>query len=476
MKRPFERRLERIHQIRNSQTRAYDFEDFLADLFRSSGFDVFKNPPTARPRQTDLMAIRDEKCFLIEAKWVKAKIGVPEIDEIRSRLRRTTQGVVGCIFSMSDYRTDACNAVTIDRAQEIILFSPDEIWGIVRGDSLRELVQRKREELTLNGKVWFLPKPRHDTRRRDDLFPDSYLAIRHEERTMHHFSCEASQIDDVLFAYEIPSVCWGPLSQNGVGVHISLQTKELSEFFRFVELVHSELGLSSQGSWSIRQMERSWHGFGFNDFCREALRWRKRYRDAKLSFTHHSEDLHYFDSCRGGLVLFSARQRVLHSPSSLHDCRIEIHQVGVPLDMAPFQRICQKADDPFAAFVPFGQPQLRTIRLSRKIWVEPVSLILNHYGPKPLVCGLVVKNPFVGKSIPREIRDDELLSELCSREMITFNLLDWHDLEDTANGYFMDRIEAMQIQDISIFRCVGTWDKLKCRPRPPIVSRVRFAC
>jgi hypothetical protein len=83
------------------------------------------------PVNLTLMAVRDEKHFLIEAKWKKSKMGSTEIDDLRVRLKRTPQTVIGCIFSMSAFRSEAITEIKSDRSKEILVFSADELWGIV---------------------------------------------------------------------------------------------------------------------------------------------------------------------------------------------------------------------------------------------------------------------------------------------------------------------------------------------------------
>src|ERR1700677_2543419 len=127
-----ERFLEKISQISNAHHRGYKFQDLLRTLFNESRFEVDTNPATAKPRQSDLFASQDDKEYLIEAKWQKKKITSGDIDDLRVRLNRTPSGVVGCLFSMSDFTKNAIDAVESDKQRIILLFCPDEVRGLVR--------------------------------------------------------------------------------------------------------------------------------------------------------------------------------------------------------------------------------------------------------------------------------------------------------------------------------------------------------
>jgi hypothetical protein len=141
----------------NHHKRGTDFQRLLCRLLVQNGFDVWPNARSAAPRQTDIVARKRERHFLVEAKWMSKKIHSPEIDDLRNRLIRTPHDFVGCVFSMSDYAETATTQVTENRQREILLFDAYEISLLFNEkEKLDELIDRKRDALRLNADVWFL--------------------------------------------------------------------------------------------------------------------------------------------------------------------------------------------------------------------------------------------------------------------------------------------------------------------------------
>lgn len=75
--------LAELDKLRNPHRLGALFEPFVAQILEEEGYSVSRNPKTAQPRQTDLVAIREEQTFLIEAKWLRKKqwhvLGTPKV-------------------------------------------------------------------------------------------------------------------------------------------------------------------------------------------------------------------------------------------------------------------------------------------------------------------------------------------------------------------------------------------------------------
>jgi hypothetical protein len=145
---------ERLLESEDAAGRGPAFEKVLGERLTADGFTVHFNPKTARPRQTDLLAIHESEHFLIEAKWRKRSIDVADVDSLRMRLNRLPSDIVGCIFNMSDYGSGAIEQVESDRTREILLFNAAEINSIFADRlDVHELIRRKRETLRIEGQV-----------------------------------------------------------------------------------------------------------------------------------------------------------------------------------------------------------------------------------------------------------------------------------------------------------------------------------
>ena len=469
MKTSVQQKFEEISQIRDAQSRGFKFQEMLRTLLEESRFEVIVNPAMARPRQTDLFACRDEKDYLIEAKWQKRKISSADIDALRSRLGRVPTGVFGCIFSMSPFTECAIEAVENDRRTPILLFGPGEITTIVdRPSDIPILFKQKRKVLTSQGKTWFLNQKTKRAAQDLSHFPAPSRSIFKTGSQLSYWTNPTDDISELLFAESIPDINWGVMNSNGVGINIALSEKTQFEIKHFLALVHNQLGFSSEGSFTIRQLDCYWHGYGIENFLCQIARWRERYREAKLQRIHHSEDLHYFDSCETGYCLFSARQTVNHGGREWLDmCELEVHLAGIPVNTAPFLRVCEESSHTKHFFSPFISEISDTVHLKKPICIEPVAQVITTFGPDDRsVTGLIAKNPFKDKNlIPTGNLKYSLFRSLSAPEHIICQLSDWHDPADKIDKYRLKRIEATPIGQIFVYRCVGTWDNMIDRGR-----------
>jgi hypothetical protein len=90
---PLRAKLDDLSEATDPHRRGKAFEQIVAEIFTRAGFDVVGNPGAAYPRQTDVYASDQRDGYLIEAKWASDRIGSPEVDEMRSRLRRQPRSV-----------------------------------------------------------------------------------------------------------------------------------------------------------------------------------------------------------------------------------------------------------------------------------------------------------------------------------------------------------------------------------------------
>lgn len=459
--------LEAIARIRDHQSRGFKFQEALRRMLIISRFEVVSNPGVARPRQTDLFASRDDRDYLIEAKWQSKAITSADVDDLRARLRRGPHGLIGCIFSMSNYAATAIEAVEAERSMPILLFSPSEIHELARdGRDLNAILHIKRKKLMIDGMVWFLDQKERMPQQL--MFPKCSRSIAVDGSRIPCCVNPNSDINDVMFAADIADVGHGTLCGNGVAINIRFPVLTVGDFRRIIALLHNQIGFSSEGSFSIRQLDCSWQGYGVTNFLSQIPKWKQRYKAAQLKRVHHSEDLHYFDSCDFGLCHFSARQRVNHKTSYPIDfCELEVHLPGIPVNMKPFARVSEEARSGDQFFVPFAKEQLEHVRLNAPIRIEPIAeIVRNVYKKEQTVCGLVVKNPFKDSSlIPKSDLPYSALNALGTQDKLMCELSDWHDLGDVIDYYFISSVEAIHVDQTTVFRCTGTWHSILKRAR-----------
>jgi hypothetical protein len=259
----------------------------------------------------------------------------------------------------------------------------------------------------------------------------------------------------------------------GVGLNLRLRVDSVERLRRFLELVYYQLEATPNGSFCIRQLDASWHGFGLTTFLTELQRWRQRYREVGLERVHHSEDLHYFDECGRGFILVSGRQQVNDSlgrdERCLYSAELEIRIPGVPLDTRAFVKLCEASGDGDSFFEPVDEIGDDWISLTNPIYLEPVcNLVSSEHDGKRYVCGLVTRNPFTNaKLVPKTKAEYSALKYLGATDHIICSLSDWHGVDDVANKYYVRSIFGINIDEVKIFNISCTWDKLTQSTRYP---------
>jgi len=199
-------RFEGLLRSRSPQKRGYSFQDLWGTFLAENGFQVCANPKSAAPRQTDILAKLDDRYYLIETKWLKRPIHSGDIDSLRSRLDRTPPDVVGCIFTLSDYRKPAIDAVVDDRTREILLFNAQEVYALLSSRaSLVDLIERKKAALRTNAQVWFRDFSSRPSSVEEDNLPINRLFLRNAENSAPWITRTDGQVE-VVFSHETPHV------------------------------------------------------------------------------------------------------------------------------------------------------------------------------------------------------------------------------------------------------------------------------
>jgi hypothetical protein len=433
---------ERLLESEDSARRGPAFEKVLGEQLTADGFIVHVNPKTARPRQTDLLAIRESEHFLIEAKWRKRSIDIGDVDSLRMRLNRIPSDIVGCIFNMSGYSSRAITQVENDRAREILLFNAAEINSIFAGRlEVHELIRRKRETLRVDGRVWF-----HDSKTESSACRKNFPPPCREFRTKTGavpLVAFPSDNDETVFFLDIPET--GAVD-TFVSMELRLAIHDTAELADVLATVQETVGLSEGGTFSIQQLGRAWYGFGAQNFLDAIENWEQRYSKAKLKSPHHSEDLVFLDRSGGALIALTSRQRVGDS-TFLHASELEIQLPGIPVDVSKFQELARKTGNQDALFQTSLGSGLHSAHFKAgQIKLVPQSKIVNSNLGEEWVCGIVAKNPFtasrmkrlagsLGEFFPRHLPDPKYL--LCA-------VSDQYLLRD-------------EVSNLSVRSAFGTW-------------------
>jgi hypothetical protein len=467
MKTDLERGFDNLLGENDRHRRGYQYQKWLHELLTRAGFEVHANPQMAKPRQTDIYARRASHDYLIEAKWRQAPVDVSDIDALRSRLGRTPSDVIGCFFNLSDYRPTAISAVQDDRTREILLFNAEEIHDLARSPGkLSELIEDKRASLRVHARVKFASAKAENVLSAEVRLPSSEL----------QFWCNGSATSSVSSATDNMDIVFTQEHLDPVGspdgpefaLRLDLGVRHLPELHQVLGTLHNYLDLSGTGTFAIHQTRACWHGVGAESFLSDAAAWQSRYKETKLEYFHHSEDLHYIDEFRHGQLILTARQRVGESVF-LHSAEVELRLPGIPVDRESLLELCRKTGNRDAVLTlqekSFDHLRLRSDRLV----LEPVGLIhSSRFTGDTAVSGIIAKNPFFRKPGALKkagLKQESSIQHLSGTEILCCALNDWHDLGDIADEYYLTAIQSKWLGPALVVRPSCTWRAITKRSK-----------
>ncbi|MEU1840238.1 restriction endonuclease [Micromonospora chersina] len=453
---------ELIEGMTNPRLRGLAFEDFVADLFAASHFEVRKNPGAARPRQTDLLAARAADTYLIECKWRADRADIDDVDSLRSRLRRTS-GAVGLLISIPGFTGTAISDVAGHRHQPILLLSGDEIRRLARRpEDLSHLLWRKKQALQVEGNALVDEPPQRKRPPARRPLPDSGTRFVAPDRPEAPVLACGGGFDGFTFAHDVVDVDWVIAQGSGVTLDVNVPARHEREVLDLIDKL-ADLGWASPDArWSIQQARTNWHGFGAAPFASELSQWQAR---ADTPDAHHSEEFCYVDNCDGGFY-------TLTSTISADDSRrttqthLSFQLQGVPLDNGPLLQLCRSigVHDGIYFRSLIGRSR-RAIHLPA--WmattVEPLALIVTagsdvDAGMK-FVTGIVIPNPLRQEQWHRsEERAEANLQQIEAAEYLVCDLGEHHLNDNKSYSYRLTKIEVAKTSSGTIFVPGARWD------------------
>lgn len=438
--------------------RGLALEQIVADIFRAQHFTVLRSPGAARPRQTDVLAVRPPDRYLIECKWRSRPADIADLDNLRSRLRRTTGDVCGLLISMSGFSASLQADVLVRREQPVLLLSGDELLAAVgRDHQLLHLLWRKREALLHEGELLLDGNGAARRRRVKVVHPDPEQRFILPDGTTHQVIRGGSGFGSLVYSAAL-------VKGDAVGVTLDIAPPVRNQF-DLSQLVDTltELGWTSgQARWRINQAHASWHGVGAAAFGAELAQWRERTdsRDA-----HESEEVLYVDVCDGGGYTLSAslladRLRIARQ------ARLSFQLAGMPLDAAPLLQLVRSLgvhDQLYFRPRESNVTQRRTrLQLSLGGSDDVVARVVSDAklaGAEPMVSGVVVANPFwADDESARPCLSAPAGLELLSRsQYLICGLRQWHGLARRPRKYQLDWFDAAWTSDVFVCSPVADW-------------------
>ncbi|MEU5216500.1 restriction endonuclease [Streptomyces sp. NPDC020807] len=468
---------QRLQSSPDAHRRGRKFEELLERLFQNAHFRVQRNPGTARPRQTDLLASYGDTWYLIEAKWEKAPINVDTFDAVRSRMERAVPSAVGVIISMSGFTDTVIPEVEKFRGkQPILLIGPKDLLQVLRApESLANLLRIKREELMVHGRVHLSEETTRRARRRSvsDL-PAAALTVLGVDQQPLPYVTKEGGFAGLVFAHDLPDVDW--VIAGGRGVTLDLPVSRIDER-GLIDLVHTLNSMgwtTSQPSWSIRQLNVGWHGTGAREFVGVLAARAERYQDLPEEEVHHSEQVTYFDTCAGG-GFYTLSADISTDGSRVTGCNVSFQLVGVPVDVHPLRHLFEQYDAmPVGFFRPLAGASVTRGNLEADEPLQAVGYVVSSDTfpdgalvgdlagsaagsdpPERWVTGIVARNPYF--KADGALTPEGWPSVLATSEVIVCALRSHHPLTKIPDAYSLVSWERARTSDAEVFRPVADW-------------------
>ncbi|MCI0617907.1 hypothetical protein L0244_33460, partial [bacterium] len=352
------------------------------------------------------------------------------------------------------------------RTREIMLFTPFEMASLFNHEiDIHKLIEMKLDLLRTDGIAWFY-KGQKRIKTSHKLEKDGKLFFKQGNFFISSAS-ESSDMIDSLFARTIPDTNWGNYGDCSALLQLDLDINNIEDLEEVLCLIDELFGLTKEGSYSIRQWNISWFGFGASNFLLDAKNWNRRYQENPPEKIHHSESLSYFDSFQDGWMLLNCNQRVWlgnERESMIHRAEIVIQLPGVPLDLSLLRKFCREIHNENARFYQTNYHKIFHKRLKKPIKLEVVGEVIQTkiflQDSELAVNGVVAKNPFFKrKKLPKEFLDGDnfLFGQLCKLEYLICAVKDWYDLGDVMDAFDLYELEAMQAGSVFVFRPICTW-------------------
>jgi hypothetical protein len=454
-------------ESKQPQKRGRAFEDLFCRLLYKNGFDVHKNSRSAKPRQTDLLAEHGDNTFLFELKWLKRRVDIATVGQIKDRLRRAPRGTIGCICSPSGFTESLIRDIEEHRHEfEVLLFNPLEIYSLFAEQiTVSELIDEKRRSMKRNGTLWFFQQgPRISSTRYVEL-PKSVEDLQLSEPL--HCRLDSRHISDLVFART-------PLIFNeylwATSLRVNLKEVTVDTIREALTAATNYLGLRGGGSFGIRQSQSGWYGLGSENFLKEIGRYSERYREYE-GRVHHSEELVFFEELTCGVFLLTARQSLTRE-GVIHSGVVTIRVPGIPVDMSPYIKYVRTFSQQNLFFSPeeplrrawIGPPAVE-IPLEAVVTEVREANLLRPGGPA--VSGIVIKNPFFkNPTVAAKLSKHEDLQAFAEPEFLICTLDDWFDSGDEVDGYEITGLETVTIGEAVLLHPRCTWKNLTKRTAP----------
>lgn len=392
-----ESEFDRLKAAKDAHRRGSEFESLLARLFHMNNFDVVRSAKSAPGRQVDLTATSPSLQLLVEAKWKRRNIDVADMASLADRLGQASPGPIGLFVSMSGYAEAARNRAldakrSIASGRMMILLERGDVEDLFSGRAeLRPLLERRLELLRFHDRTH---EPGEGTERCRQPIPLPGADIR---------PLELGRSPLASAAYDIVFVDTGWYARNTdvsyvLDLPLLVRRGTLDDVRDVLEIVHASLVIGDGGGFTVTQLGPppwTWHGSGVEPLLQCLGTQAERYRRAKVTTPHHSEEFALVVPFEDGWLALSGRQSTLHHRRpSVRELHLELRLPYLPLDMDGIATLARRLDMRGIGLSTLNRPLVERVSLQPAPVVAPCYHGTSDLFGERYITRSVVTNPW----------------------------------------------------------------------------------
>jgi hypothetical protein len=391
----------RLKKAEDVRRRGAVFEKIVARLLHMNNFDVVPSARSAPGRQVDITATSPSMTLVVEAKWQRARIDINDVAGLADRLDRAAPGTIGLFISMSEYTDGARRRIlddkrTIARGRVMILLERGDVDDLLTGRvELRPLLSRRLESLRLHDRTREPVESTAGTRQPISL-PGADARPAEPSRPPL-----ASAAYDLVF---VDASWYTRNTDTSYVLDLPLPERRgtLDDVRQVLELAHSSLVMSGGGGFTVTQIGPTpwtWHGSGVEPLLQCLGAQAERYRQAKITSPHHSEDFALVVPFEDGWLALSGHQSTQHSRHpSVRELHLELRLPYLPLDMDGIATLCRRLDMRGIGLTALNRPLVDRVRFRPPPVLKPRFYGTGTVLGETYITRSVVTNPWYGDS------------------------------------------------------------------------------
>jgi hypothetical protein len=135
------------------QSRGYELQGFLHDLFEAFGLRPH-GPFRVIGEEIDGSFVLDGEIYLLEARWRKDKARKEDLSSFSDKVQRKSEWTRGLFVSISGFSKDSLDAMTRGRSPNLVIMSGMDLERVVNSEvNLNDMLRTKVRKLAEKGEL-----------------------------------------------------------------------------------------------------------------------------------------------------------------------------------------------------------------------------------------------------------------------------------------------------------------------------------